>query len=160
MASPLQPYINSRIIISDTTSGISISNGRINNTVTRYLILGFMKRSSSASEPIKKKIPVRSSIYDVYQGIYNGYGLRYCGISNTFNINDDISGLVFQDMTNAESFNYMKSMDEVIFSISGSPGISGYVQNFGGIYGSEGIGAIVYQELSGIPISILIAQDV
>lgn len=160
MTSPLDGYINSRIIINVRSGEVSQVNGRLSNSNDiRYLILGFLKRSQSSGTSTGvisvPKEGSRSRILPGYDGqvfLYRGYGLRYCEVSNEFDVGSSISGLTFTEMTTRPNWLTNGVRCELLF---GEEMIkAGELVISSGTYGSAGIDEIIIKEIGGIALVI------
>jgi hypothetical protein len=165
MTSPLATYINSSFIIGYDSGVPSIIDGRYSSNNSRqFLVQCYLRRiqSGNTDTGLGEFGSSGSSKYpgygiDVQAFLYRGYALRYSQITDNFELN--ING------SNEKNLGWIQITDIPYFMTA--PGFrsinlrhghqiinDSYIQILGGVYGSDGIDNILYNELGGIPITI------
>lgn len=161
MASPLAPYINSRVIV--TAEGtVSLVNGRMTASEgNTYLIRCFMKRAQySGVSSGSKKIPLESQLDGEMmpgasgdQFYYRGYALEYATVAPTWDpATDDESLLTFTQVTT--QLDVLLPNREVRFFFGDEKESLSKVQRSTGIFGGQGIDQIIYGEIGGVQLQL------
>ena len=162
MASPLAPYINSRLLVP-FQGEVSIVNGRWTETAgNSYLVKMFIKRAqysgvSSGSKPLPLASQLDGEMMPGASGdqfYYRGYALEYTEVPNTWDLeSSDESGLVFQQVLT--QYTWLATGTECKFRFGQDPIMeAAKIQRSSGIFGGEGIDEIIYKEIGGVQIQI------
>lgn len=161
MASPLAPYINSRVLFPGIPAVTKV-NGRFVETIgNNYLVKGFMKRAQyTGVSSGSKKVPLESQLDGQMmpgasgdQFYYRGYALEFVAVGTDWDLEtSDETGLVFAEVT--ERFDWMKAGEEVQFRFGKDPIMLSRVQRSSGIFGGEGIDTIIYSEIRGVQLQL------
>lgn len=161
MASPLAPYINSRVL-AVAEGAVSLVNGRYQAAQgDTYLIRCFMKRAQySGVSSGSKKIPLESQLDGEMmpgasgdQFYYRGYALEYGIVSQTWNPGvDDESLVVFVPVTS--QLEVLLPNMEVRFFFGDEKETLSRVQRSTGVFGGQGIDQIIYSEIGGVELQL------
>ena len=162
MASPLAPYINSRLLVP-FQGEVSIVDGRWTETAgNSYLVKMFIKRAqysgvSSGSKPIPLASQLDGEMMPGASGdqfYYRGYALEYTEVPNTWDLeSSDETGLVFQQVLT--QYTWLATGTECKFRFGQDPIMeAAKIQRSSGIFGGEGIDEIIYKEIGGVQIQI------
>jgi len=162
MASPLAPYINSRLLVP-FQGEVSIVNGRWTETAgNSYLVKMFIKRAqysgvSSGSKPLPLASQLDGEMMPGASGdqfYYRGYALEYTEVPNTWDLeSSDESGLVFQQVLT--QYTWLATGTECKFRFGQDPIMeAAKIQRSSGIFGGEGIDEIIYKEIGGVEVQI------
>jgi len=162
MASPLAPYINSRLLVP-FQGEVSIVDGRWTETAgNSYLVKMFIKRAqysgvSSGSKPLPLASQLDGEMMPGASGdqfYYRGYALEYTEVPNTWDLeSSDESGLVFQQVLT--QYTWLATGTECKFRFGQDPIMeAAKIQRSSGIFGGEGIDEIIYKEIGGVQIQI------
>jgi hypothetical protein len=159
ITSPLGFIANSSIIISDYGTVLPvIEDGRYvhDNTATRYLVNGYLKRSQSSGTDSGEDTDITTNDTtggNVTSYLYRGYLLGYSVVGSTFQHGlDNEDSLTYQSLGITVP-NFISNCGKQRISLRfGDYLMDGYVLSIGGTYGSRGIDEIIYSEISGVPI--------
>ena len=162
MASPLAPYINSRLLVP-FQGEVSIVDGRWTETAgNSYLVKMFIKRAqysgvSSGSKPLPLASQLDGEMMPGASGdqfYYRGYALEYTEVPNTWDLeSSDETGLVFQQVLT--QYTWLATGTECKFRFGQDPIMeAAKIQRSSGIFGGEGIDEIIYKEIGGVQIQI------
>lgn len=161
MASPLAPYINSRVL-AVAEGAVSLVNGRYQAAQgDTYLIRCFMKRAQyTGVSSGSKKIPLESQLDGEMmpgasgdQFYYRGYALEYSIVSQTWNPEvDDESLVVFVPVTS--QLEVLLPNMEVRFFFGDEKETLSRVQRSTGVFGGQGIDQIIYSEIGGVELQL------
>ena len=161
MASPLAPYINSRVI-AVTEGAVSVVNGRLVAAAgDTYLIRCFMKSIQyTGVSSGSKKIPLESQLDGEMmpgasgdQFYYRGYALEYAVVAADWDpAVDDESLVVFS--TVAGQLDALTPNMEVRFFFGDERESLSRVQRSTGIFGGQGIDEIIYSEIGGVQLQL------
>ena len=162
MASPLYPYINSRILVP-FQGAVSLVGGRwVEADGDSYLVKLFMSRQQySGVSSGSKKLPLESQLDgNMTPGgsgdsfYYRGYALEWVSVSNTWDLEtSDESGLVFQQVMT--QYDWLATGNECKFRIGDDPIIeAAKIQRSSGRYGGQGIDQILYKEMGGVELQL------
>ena len=162
MASPLAPYINSRLLVP-FQGEVSIVNGRWTETAgNSYLVKMFIKRAqysgvSSGSKPLPLASQLDGEMMPGASGdgfYYRGYALEYVEVPSTWDLeSSDETGLVFQQVLT--QYPWLATGTECKFRFGQDPIMEvAKIQRSSGIFGGEGIDEIIYKEIGGVQIQI------
>lgn len=164
MASPLLPYANA--IVRATVKGtVSVVNGRlVEDTSEVYLYRCFLKRiqytgvsSGSVKQPLPSQLDgqmMPGASGD--QFFYRGYYLQKVQVDDTFDWLGDLSALSWVDVTDAEQALLAGSSVEFLFGTDVP--IRANVERSTGVFGGQGIDAILYKELGGVQLQLTGAE--
>jgi hypothetical protein len=161
MASPLLPYVNSRLLV--IADGIpSVTDGRISSTPSAYyLVKAFMKRIQySGVSSGSRKIPLESQLDGQMlpgasgdQFYYRGYSLLYATVPSTFVLGvSSESGLALTQVKTQPE--WLLPGREVQFKIGQDPVMNARIQRSSGIFGGIGIDGIIYREIGGVELQL------
>ena len=161
MASPLAPYINSRVL-AVLDGAVSVVGGRVTASAgATYLIRCFMKRAQySGVSSGSKKIPLESQLDGEMmpgasgdQFYYRGYALEYAVVPSDYDpLTDDESLITFS--TVASQLPALLPGREVRFFFGDEKESLSRVQRSSGIFGGQGIDEIVYSEIGGVELQL------
>lgn len=161
MASPLAPYINSRVLTA-SEGAVSLVNGRFEASVgDTYLVRCFMKRTQySGVSSGSKKIPLESQLDGEMmpgasgdQFYYRGYALEYAVVPVDYDpTTDDESLLTFTQVTS--QLDILLPNREVRFFFGDEKESLSRVQRSTGIFGGQGIDEIIYKEIGGVQLQL------
>lgn len=166
MASPLAPYINGRFL-AKAVGTVTISAGRLVETsANQYLVKLFIKRAqyggvSSGS----KNIPLESQLGGEMlpgasgdQFYYRGYALEYASVANDWDLEtSDESVLTFTTVTAQPEWLLPGSVGD--FRFGHDPIMrEARIERSSGIFGGQGIDAIIYNEIGGVEVQITGAE--
>lgn len=161
MASPLLPYINSRILVISTGIPDVVGGRIVAADGQKYLIKAFMKRTQySGVSSGSKKIPLESQLDGRMlpgasgdQFYYRGYALQYAAISDNFDwLAGNESSLSFTNITS--QFEWALPGREVDFRFGNDPVMKAQIERSSGIFGGQGIDKIIYKEIGGIELQL------
>jgi len=161
MASPLAPYINSRVLFPGVPTVTKVGGRFVETAGNKYLVKSFMKRAQySGVSSGSKKVPLESQLDGQMmpgasgdQFYYRGYALEFVSVGNDWDLEtSDETGLVFAEVTG--QFDWMKTGEEVQFRIGYDPIMISRVQRSSGVFGGEGIDVIVYNEIGGVQLQL------
>ena len=162
MASPLEPYINSRLLVP-SQGVVSVVNGRLEEAAgDSYLVKMFIKRAqyggvSSGS----KKLPLESQLDGEMmpgasgdQFYYRGYALLYATVPNTWDLeSSDETGVSFSEVTT--QYSWMVPGAECQFRFGQDPIMpAAKIQRSSGVFGGQGIDEIIYREIGGVELQL------
>ena len=162
MASPLAPYINSRLLVP-YLGEVSLVNGRWSESAgDSYLVKMFIKRAqyngvSSGSKPVPLASQLDGEMLPGGSGdqfYYRGYALEWTTVPAGFEPGvDSESGLVFQQVMT--QYPWLATGTECKFRFGQDPIMeAAKIQRSSGIFGGEGIDEIIYKEIGGVQIQI------
>lgn len=161
MASPLLPYVNSRVLVI-AEQVPTLEFGRIVSEPGQgYLVKAFMKRAQySGVSSGSKKIPLESQLdgrmlpgVSGDQFYYRGYALQYALVSNTFDLaTGSESGLSFTTITGQTE--WLLPGKEALFRFGNDPILRAQVERSSGIFGGQGIDGIIYKEIGGLELQL------
>lgn len=162
MASPLAPYINSRLLVPNQ-GAVSLVNGRfVEAPGDSYLVKMFIKRVQySGVSSGSKKLPLESQLDGNMlpggsgdQFYYRGYALEWTNVPEGWDLeSSDETGLVFQQVTT--QYSWLTPAVECQFRFGQDPLMpAAKVQRSSGIFGGQGIDEIIYDQLGGVEIQI------
>lgn len=161
MASPLAPYINSRVL-TVSEGAVSLVNGRFQAAAgDTYLVRCFMKRTQySGVSSGSKKIPLESQLDGEMmpgasgdQFYYRGYALEYAVVPADYDpVTDDESLLTFTQVTS--QLDTLLPNREVRFFFGDEKESLSRVQRSTGIFGGQGIDEIIYKEIGGVQLQL------
>ena len=162
MASPLAPYINSRLLVPNQ-GAVSLVNGRfVEAPGDSYLVKMFIKRAQySGVSSGSKKLPLESQLDGNMlpggsgdQFYYRGYALEWTNVPEGWDLeSSDETGLVFQQVTT--QYSWLTPTVECQFRFGQDPLMpAAKVQRSSGIFGGQGIDEIIYKEIGGVEIQI------
>lgn len=166
MASPLQPYINARILVPIEGS-VSLVNGRfVAAGGTAGLVKCFLKRAQySGVSSGSRKLPLESQLDGRMmpgasgdQFYYRGYALEYAVVADTWDLaTDDESVLTFLPVQT--HYEWMQTGKEVQFRFGLNPIMpAAQIEISSGVFGGQGIDEIVYKEIGGIQLQVTGAE--
>jgi len=162
MASPLLPYINSRLLVP-SQGAVSLVDGRwVEAAGDSYLVKMFIKRAQySGVSSGSKMIPIPSQLDGEMmpgasgdQFYYRGYALEWTTVPSSWDLEtSDETGLVFQQVTT--QYSWLATGTECFFRFGDDPIMpAAKIQRSSGIFGGEGIDEIIYKEIGGVQIQI------
>jgi len=166
MASPLAPYINSRVLVPSQGT-VSVVNGRLVSAPgDSYLIKSFMKRAQySGVSSGSKMVPIESQLDGEMmpgasgdQFYYRGYALEWTTVPADWDLEtSDETGLVFQQVIT--QYSWMATGTETTFRFGQDPIMYGSkIQRSSGIFGGQGIDEIIYKEIGGVELQLTGAE--
>jgi hypothetical protein len=166
MASPLAPYINSRLLVP-SQGAVSLVNGRwVEAAGDSYLVKMFIKRQQySGVSSGSKKIPLESQLDGQMlpgasgdQFYYRGYALEWTTVASTWDLeSSDETGLVFQQVNT--QYSWLATGTECEFRFGQDPIMpTARIQRSSGVFGGQGIDEIIYQQIGGVQIQITGAE--
>lgn len=161
MTSPLQFIANSSIYISGISGSSSINSGRYQADVSGggYVIECYCLRVQAARSALttgQNGPNVKLGGMETSRYLYRGYLLRYANVSSGYqhNITND-GGLRYQGILGLQELtSVIYESKKVSFRLGSQVIGDSIIEIVGGIYGSQGIDSIVYNELQGIPITL------
>lgn len=162
MASPLQPYVNARLLVPGLAS-VSLVNGRWAEAASDpYLVKLFTKRAQyNGVSSGSVKVPLASQLNGEMmpgasgdQFYYRGYALEYARVPASWDLEtSDETGLVFTEVTG--QFDWLATGTECKFRFGYDPIMpTARIQRSSGVFGGQGIDEIVYKEIGGVQIQI------
>jgi len=162
MASPLAPYINSRLLVPNQ-GAVSLVGGRwVEAAGDYYLVKMFIKRAQySGVSSGSKKLPLASQLDgEMLPGVsgdqfyYRGYALEWTEVPNTWDLEaSDETGLVFQQVLT--QYSWLATNTECKFRFGQDPIMpAAKIERSSGVFGGEGIDQIIYKEIAGVQIQI------
>lgn len=162
MASPLAPYINSRVLVP-SQGAVSVVNGRLVQAPgDSYLIKSFMKRMQyTGVSSGSKMVPIESQLDGEMmpgasgdQFYYRGYALEWTTVPNTWDLEtSDETGLVFQQVMT--QYTWMATGTETQFRFGDDPIMNAAkIQRSSGLFGGQGIDEIIYKEIGGVELQL------
>ena len=162
MASPLFPYINSRLLVPNQ-GAVSLVDGRwVEAAGDSYLVKMFIKRAQySGVSSGSKLIPIPSQLDGEMmpgasgdQFYYRGYALEWTTVPSSWDLEtSDETGLVFQQVTT--QYSWLATGTECVFRFGQDPIMpAAKIQRSSGQYGGQGIDQIIYKEIGGVEIQI------
>lgn len=162
MASPLAPYINSRLLVP-SQGAVSLVNGRWAEAAgDSYLVKMFIKRAqyggvSSGSKPIPLESQLDGQMLPGASGdqfYYRGYALEWTTVASTWDLeSSDETGLVFQQVNT--QYSWLATGTECEFRFGQDPIMpAAKIQRSSGVFGGQGIDEIIYQQIGGVQIQI------
>lgn len=162
MASPLAPYINSRVLVP-SQGAVSVVNGRLVQAPgDSYLIKSFMKRMQyTGVSSGSKMVPIESQLDGEMmpgasgdQFYYRGYALEWTTVPNTWDLEtSDETGLVFQQVMT--QYTWMATGTETKFRFGDDPIMNATkIQRSSGLFGGQGIDEIIYKEIGGVELQL------
>lgn len=161
MASPLAPYINSRILTT-AEGAVSLVDGRfVAAEGDTYLVRCFMKRAQySGVSSGSKKIPLESQLDGEMmpgasgdQFYYRGYALEYAVVPADYDpTTDDESLITFTQVTS--QLDILLPNRAVRFFFGDEKESLSRVQRSTGIFGGQGIDEIIYKEIGGVQLQL------
>ena len=166
MASPLAPYINSRVLVPGQ-GAVSVVNGRLISTPgDSYLVKCFIKRAQySGVSSGSKMVPIESQLDGEMmpgasgdQFYYRGYALEWTTVPNTWDLEtSDETGLVFQQVLT--QYTWLATGTETHFRFGQDPIMyAAKIQRSSGVFGGQGIDEIIYKEIAGVEIQLTSAE--
>ena len=162
MASPLAPYINSRLLVP-SQGVVSVVNGRLTEAAgDSYLVKMFIKRQqysgvSSGSKPVPLMSQLNGEMMPGASGdqfYYRGYALEWTTVPNTWDLEtSDEAGLSFSQVMT--QYTWLATGTECQFRFGQDPiMVAAKIQRSSGIFGGEGIDTIIYKEIGGVQIQV------
>ena len=162
MASPLAPYINSRLLVPNQ-GAVSLVGGRwVEAAGDYYLVKMFIKRAQySGVSSGSKKLPLASQLDgEMLPGVsgdqfyYRGYALEWTEVPSTWDLEvSDETGLVFQQVLT--QYSWLATNTECKFRFGQDPIMpAAKIERSSGVFGGEGIDQIIYKEIAGVQIQI------
>lgn len=162
MASPLAPYINSRLLVP-SQGAVSLVDGRwVEAAGDSYLVKMFIKRAQySGVSSGSKMIPIPSQLDGEMmpgasgdQFYYRGYALEWTTVPSSWDLEtSDETGLVFQQVTT--QYSWLATGTECVFRFGQDPIMpAAKIQRSSGQYGGQGIDQIIYKELGGVELQL------
>lgn len=162
MASPLFPYINSRLLVPNQ-GAVSLVDGRwVEAAGDSYLVKMFIKRAQySGVSSGSKLIPIPSQLDGEMmpgasgdQFYYRGYALEWTTVPSSWDLEtSDETGLVFQQVTT--QYSWLATGTECVFRFGQDPIMpAAKIQRSSGQYGGQGIDQIIYKELGGVELQL------
>lgn len=166
MASPLAPYINSRLLVP-SQGAVSIVNGRLVAAAgDSYLVKCFLKRVQyTGVSSGSKMVPIESQLDGEMlpgasgdQFYYRGYALEWSTVPNTWDLEtSDESTLTFQQVLT--QYDWLATGTETKFRFGQDPIMpAAKIQRSSGQYGGQGIDEILYKEIGGVEIQVTGAE--
>ena len=166
MASPLAPYINSRVLVP-SQGAVSVVNGRLVSAPgDSYLVKCFIKRAQySGVSSGSKMVPIESQLDGEMmpgasgdQFYYRGYALEWTTVPNTWDLEtSDETGLVFQQVLT--QYTWLATGTETNFRFGQDPVMyAAKIQRSSGVFGGQGIDEIIYKEIAGVEIQLTSAE--
>lgn len=166
MASPLAPYINSRVLVP-SQGAVSVVNGRLVSTPgDSYLVKCFIKRAQySGVSSGSKMVPIESQLDGEMlpgasgdQFYYRGYALEWTTVPNTWDLEtSDETGLTFQQVLT--QYSWLATGTETQFRFGQDPIMNAAkIQRSSGQFGGQGIDEIIYKQIGGVEIQITGAE--
>ena len=127
-----------------------------------YLVKMFIKRAQyTGTTSGSKRLPLESQLNgEMLPGAsgdsfyYRGYALEWAAVADTWDLElSDESGLSFQQVTT--QYSWLVPDTECKFRFGQDPVMNtARIQRSSGVFGGEGIDAIVYKEIGGVQIQI------
>lgn len=166
MASPLAPYINSRLLVP-SQGAVSIVNGRLVSAPgDSYLVKCFLKRAQyTGVSSGSKMVPIESQLDGEMlpgasgdQFYYRGYALEWSTVPNTWDLEtSDESTLTFQQVLT--QYDWLATGTETQFRFGQDPIMPATkIQRSSGQFGGQGIDEILYKEIGGVEIQVTGAE--
>jgi hypothetical protein len=161
MASPLLPYINSRLLI-ESQGGITKIDGRIECTqCQKYLVKLFLKRMQGVTtDSGAKMIPTPAKEGKEFPGAageaytYRGFSLLYAEVPDTYNLRTGTdSGLRFQEIKTQPSWMLPGRTGHLKFG--SDPILYVTVGRSSGLFGGNGIDDTIYKEIGGVMVALI-----
>lgn len=161
MTSPLQFIANSSIYVSGVSSSSSINGGRYEADASGsgYVIECYCTRVQAARSALttgQNGPNVKLGGMETSRYLYRGYLLGYASVAGGYqhNITND-EALMYQGILGFQELTQVLYESKKVSFRLGSQVIGdSIIEIVGGIYGSQGIDSIVYNELQGIPITL------
>ena len=166
MASPLQPYINARILVP-VEGSVSVVNGRfVTAEANAALVKCFLKRAQySGVSSGSRKLPLESQLDGRMmpgasgdQFYYRGYALEYAFVASSWDlVSGDETALSFLPVE--AQYEWMQTGKEVQFRFGSDPIMpAAQIEVSSGVFGGQGIDEIIYEEIGGVQLQITGAQ--
>ena len=165
MASPLEPYINSRVLVPGLAVPTLVAGRWEASPSESYLIKAFMKRSQySGVSSGSKNIPLESQLDGNMmpgasgdQYYYRGYSLLWSAVPTNWDIEaGDESTLTFTAVTT--QYSWMAAGTECTFLLGDEQPMICKIQRSNGVYGGQGIDQILYKEIGGVELQLTAAE--
>ena len=160
-SSPLKPYINGRLLLPGQ-GGVNLVAGRyVQTAADAYLVKVYIKRAqysgvSSGSRPLPLESQLDGNMMPGASGdqfYYRGYAIDYAVVPTTFEIGDDESSLLFEQVT--AQYSWLTTGIVGKFKFGDDPLMpTARIQRSSGIFGGQGIDEIIYKEIGGVEIQI------
>ena len=162
MASPLAPYINSRLLIPGQGAVSNVGGRLVEAAGDSYLVKMFIKRTqysgvSSGSKPVPIESQLDGRMLPGASGdqfYYRGYALEWTTVPNTWNLEtSDETGLVFQEVLT--QYTWLAPATECKFRFGQDPILpAARIERSSGVFCGQGIDTIIYKEIGGVEIQI------
>lgn len=162
MTSPLLQFANGRLLAPDEGVVTQVDGRWVTSNPHAYLVKLFIKRAQySGTSSGSVKIPLASQLNGEMmpgasgdQFYYRGYALEYVQVASDWDLHtSDETGLIWTQMTAQES--WIIPDQECKFRFGQDPIMpAARIQRSSGVFGGQGIDAIIYAEIGGVEIQI------